>query len=250
MTNKSRTHGIWVLALLVAGASGCATRGYVRNQVETNRETLSADIENNRLEIEETQQGLNTLRVSANETHTAQEQALNETRTDLEATQNEVTATQSMAENAGRRADAANARGEALARMFDDRSRFEVRVSHEILFGFDSDQISEAHQQELEAISSLVASDPNTILVLEGRTDSSGESDYNAQLGERRVEAVRHYLVMELEVPVYRIHGFSYGEARPAYDNQDPQERARNRSVTALVYGPVTEVTEVAAIPE
>jgi OmpA-OmpF porin, OOP family len=99
-------------------------------------------------------------------------------------------------------------------------------------------------------VSDRLKQDPDAILVLEGRTDSTGDPLYNEQLGQRRVDAAKNYLVLEMGVPVYRIHGFSYGEARPEYDNEVPDDRQKNRSVKLLILTPNSPATTVAALPE
>jgi len=99
-------------------------------------------------------------------------------------------------------------------------------------------------------VSELLRSDPDAILVLEGRTDATGDPAFNERLGKARVDAARTYLVMEMGVPIYRIHGFSYGEARPEYDNEIKEERQKNRSVKLLVLTPSTESAIASSLPE
>src|SRR5690606_16097416 len=103
---------------------------------------------------------------------------------------------------------------------------------------FDSAALDDAGIEVLAQVEQRLGEDPNAVVVLEGRTDSVGEEDYNVRLGERRVEAVRRYLAVELGVPVYRIHGISYGEAAPLADNANLEERARNRSVSVVILAP------------
>ena len=82
---------------------------------------------------------------------------------------------------------------------------------------------------------------PNAIVVLEGRTDSTGDSEYNIRLGERRVEAVRRYLTVDKEIPVYRIHEVSFGAAKPIASNDSRDGREKNRAVTVSVLLPTAD---------
>jgi OmpA-OmpF porin, OOP family len=247
MPNNNQMLNLWILGFAIVSTSGCASRGYVRNQVETRAAMLSTAIDENRVDLETTQQGLSNLGVRAEEAHRSQQEAMRETERSIQAVRSETGLANQLAAEAQRATDEVESRVTDLAALFADRSRFQVRVSHDILFGFDSAAIGEQHHQELEAISALLASDPDALLLLEGRTDSLGDSEYNRRLGERRVEAATQYLVMELGVPTYRIHGFSYGEARPAHDNADMTNRFRNRAVTAVVLGPPIEATFTAS---
>jgi outer membrane protein OmpA-like peptidoglycan-associated protein len=154
-----------------------------------------------------------------------------------------------VAESAGRQADSADDRTLTLARMFADRSRYVVEDSREIYFTFASSAIAPEHSEALQAVSDMLDSNPDAILVLEGRTDATGDPAFNEQLGQKRADATRNYLVMEMGVPIYKVHSFSFGEARPDYDNGVVEERQKNRSVKLLILGPDPQ-TAVASLPE
>ena len=79
---------------------------------------------------------------------------------------------------------------------------------------------------------------PDAILVLEGRTDSTGNDSYNVRLGERRLETVIRYLVVDQGVPIHRLHKMSFGEARPVAPNNSREGRAQNRSVVIQLLEP------------
>jgi outer membrane protein OmpA-like peptidoglycan-associated protein len=80
-------------------------------------------------------------------------------------------------------------------------------------------------------------------VVLEGRTDSIGNKDYNVKLGERRIEAVRRYLAVEKSVPVYKIHEISFGAEKPIAENKTRDGREKNRAVMITVMVPKIEGT-------
>jgi outer membrane protein OmpA-like peptidoglycan-associated protein len=237
-----------VLTVLFLG-SGCASRGFVRNEVGVSSESLSASIDENREGIDRTQQDLAALETATREADA--EQAAETARVEnLVATASEeVEEVRQIAVEAGGTAGSADERSLTLARMFRDRGLFSIEESREIFFGFASAAIDSDHSATLEEVSGMLRSDPDAILVLEGRTDATGDPAFNERLGRERVEAARTYLVMEMGVPVYRIHGFSYGEARPEYDNEVAEERQKNRSVRLLVLSPTPD-TSVASLPE
>lgn len=68
-----------------------------------------------------------------------------------------------------------------------------------------------------------------------------GSKDYNVKLGERRIDAVRHYLAVEMGVPVYRIHDISFGAEKPIAENTTRDGREKNRVVTMTILVPKTE---------
>ena len=69
---------------------------------------------------------------------------------------------------------------------------------------------------------------------LSGHTDSIGSDKYNLGLSERRVTAVREYVVKK-GVDGSRITGQGFGESKPIADNKTKEGRAKNRRVEVKV---------------
>ena len=69
---------------------------------------------------------------------------------------------------------------------------------------------------------------------LSGHTDSVGTEAYNQRLSERRVNAVRDYVVKK-NVDSSRISGQGFGESKPIADNKTKEGRAKNRRVEIKV---------------
>src|SRR6185503_11123864 len=92
--------------------------------------------------------------------------------------------------------------------------------------------------EELDEIAQTLTQNPDAIVVLEGRTDATGNKDYNVKLGERRVDAVRRYLAVDKGVPVYKIHEVSFGSEKPIAENKTRDGREKNRAVTMTVLLP------------
>ena len=241
-----------MLTVLVVG-SGCASRGYVRTQVGESADVLQASVHDNTEQIEMSSQDLNQLETETLEANRVQNDEIANTQNMIETTGNElateVEQVRTMATAARNTATGADERSRNLSRMFEDRGRLAVADTREIYFGFSSSTIAPEHAEALQAVGDTLRSDPNTILLLEGRTDSTGDPVFNTNLAQGRVNAAMNYLVLELGVPIHRIYGFSYGEARPDYDNDVREERGKNRSVKLVVLGPGTE-TSIAALPE
>lgn len=72
------------------------------------------------------------------------------------------------------------------------------------------------------------------VLRLYGHTDSVGTPEYNQSLGERRATAVKKYLTAK-GIKAEQIEITSYGESKPAADNDTDKGRALNRRVEVLV---------------
>jgi OOP family OmpA-OmpF porin len=68
-------------------------------------------------------------------------------------------------------------------------------------------------------------------VAIEGHADSTGPDAYNQKLSERRAKAVMAYLVNTVGIDPSRLTAVGYGESRPAYPNDTPENQAKNRRV-------------------
>ena len=71
---------------------------------------------------------------------------------------------------------------------------------------------------------------PDVIIEVRGHTDSSGPSEANRELSQRRAQSVRDSLI-QLGISASRISAIGYGEDYPIASNSDREGRARNRRV-------------------
>lgn len=65
---------------------------------------------------------------------------------------------------------------------------------------------------------------------LEGHCDEAGTDEYNLQLGWKRADAVRDYLI-KAGIDASRLSRVSYGKTRPAFLGRDLASHAKNRRV-------------------
>lgn len=71
---------------------------------------------------------------------------------------------------------------------------------------------------------------------LNGHTCSLGTKHYNMDLGRRRADAVKHYLISK-GIPQNRISTQSFGEENPKFTNMTDSGRSLNRRVEILLHG-------------
>jgi len=80
-------------------------------------------------------------------------------------------------------------------------------------FGYDAADLREQDKPALDEFSDVVKQyDPNVVVTVEGFTDPAGDPAYNKQLGLRRANSVRAYLVEEGGLHPERVRAVSYGE--------------------------------------
>lgn len=136
------------------------------------------------------------------------------------------------ADEAYGKADAAFTRAEEvdgrLTRLWGNRhARQPVETLH-VQFAFDRWDLNDTAQTALLSLVRELRENPKLIVDLEGYTDSVGPREYNVQLSQRRVEAVRRYLV-ENGVELPRIQWIGLGQLP---DRGQPEEQQKNRRVT------------------
>lgn len=76
---------------------------------------------------------------------------------------------------------------------------------------------------------------PDAVITVEGHTDSFGSDELNLELSQRRADAVRSFLLSQMELAPYRISAMGYGEARPIASNDTADGRARNRRIDLVI---------------
>jgi OOP family OmpA-OmpF porin len=76
----------------------------------------------------------------------------------------------------------------------------------------------------------------NTIVDIEGNTDSTGSRAYNVELSRQRANAVRDYLVQKYGFPAARLKTAGNGPDKPIDSNATAEGREKNRRTDIKVY--------------
>jgi len=118
-----------------------------------------------------------------------------------------VAAAQGRADEAAKKAEGVNDR---LTRLWTNRFNQKQADSLEIYFSPDSIELTDAAQTALLAVVREMEAHPTLTVELGGYTDPRGALDYNYGLSQRRVDAVRRFL-MDKGVQLARIQSASLG---------------------------------------
>lgn len=111
----------------------------------------------------------------------------------------------------------------------------DVSVQLHVKFGTGSAEVISNSYDEINKLAQFLKEYPQTKVVIEGHSDSSGAAEYNRKLSQRRAAAVARILVEQFIVDPNRVSAIGYGEDRPLVPNDSPENRAKNRRVTAVV---------------
>ncbi len=109
-----------------------------------------------------------------------------------------------------------------------------LTLKGDVTFSVDSDVVLPGLYNELDRIAQILVRYPQTTIVVEGHTDSTGSDTYNQALSERRAWSVQR-LLTERGVDPSRITAIGYGESRPVATNDTPEGRQMNRRVEIRV---------------
>ena len=70
---------------------------------------------------------------------------------------------------------------------------------------------------------------------IEGHSDSSGGTEVNLRLTQRRADAFMKYLAEKCDVPLERLTAIGLGEDHPIADNNSQVGRNRNRRIDTIL---------------
>ena len=209
MNEILRPHrGAVALAVLVATGVGCATSGDVDEAVDDATQDLRTEMDERDQELEER---LTTRMDGMEEQFETRLQELEQSLEDL--------------------------RGEFDVTV--ERLEGAIRFNAPVHFGFDEDGLREEDLPLLDRFAEVVGGYyEDAIITVEGFTDPAGPVAYNQELGQRRAESVKEYLV-DAGLSEDRLRAVSYGEDEErqiAPGVQGPgEEGLENRRATMVI---------------
>jgi len=222
--------------LLLSGSfllSGCATKNYVRENVDPLQNKL------NEVAQQVTQQGTE----------------LQQTKQDVEKNSTAISATDEKATAADQRAtDALNGVSQnqqeinQLRKVVADIDDYKVIDQTTVLFPINSARLHDEDKHHLDHLVSNTNSLKRYFLAIAGYTDQTGSAAYNIALSKRRADAVVLYLAGQQNVPFYQMRTIGFGEEQLVDDGISPEARAMSRRVEVRIYS-ADESKRAAASP-
>ena len=97
-----------------------------------------------------------------------------------------------------------------------------------ILFDIDRAELQPAAKENLRQLAAILQKYPDTNILIEGHTDSTGSEEHNLVLSRARAQAVANFLA-GLGVDATRFTIMGYGESQPIADNGTVEGRRLNR---------------------
>lgn len=228
-------YGLVITMVLAIGASGCATKKFVRNNVDPLSQrvnTLESQNEQQASDIEE----LDTEVSRANERALTADQNASEAGAAAQAADTRAQQAYDSASNATSLARQGLSGLDAMGNRIDSLSDYTLVLQKSVLFNLESSQLTDDARSALDEAASAVVSDAPCVVEILGFTDTTGNAAYNLALSERRAKEVMRYLAAEHQIPLRQIQMLGLGSEDPAADNSTRAGREQNRRVEVKVY--------------
>jgi outer membrane protein OmpA-like peptidoglycan-associated protein len=211
------------ILLLVGGLvlGGCATKKYVAQTVDPVK-----------AKVDQVADQTNKQGATLDETR----KELEKDETQLSATTEKASSADTRASDALSRADAAKRAASELRQTIANLDDYKVAGQGTVNFKFNSDKLTDDAKHELDQLVAQNGTLKRYLIAVEGFTDRIGSDDYNIGLSRRRADRVVQYLVMQHNVPLYRIHLVGLGKAKPVDEGKTRDARAKNRRVEVTIF--------------
>jgi outer membrane protein OmpA-like peptidoglycan-associated protein len=105
-----------------------------------------------------------------------------------------------------------------------------------IYFDPNSAKMSMDSRQVVDEIGNQMRAYENTVIDIEGNTDSTGSRPYNVQLSRQRADAVKGYLMDKYGFPAARLRTAGNGPDKPIDSNATAEGREKNRRTDIKLY--------------
>jgi len=105
-----------------------------------------------------------------------------------------------------------------------------------IYFDTGSASISVDSRAVVDEIGGFMRAYENTIVDIDGNSDSTGARDMNVSLSRERAESVKSYLMKKFGFPPVRMRTAGNGPDKPIDSNDTPEGREKNRRTDIKVY--------------
>jgi OOP family OmpA-OmpF porin len=212
------------LALALFFETGCATKKYVKQQIDPvsgRVDELTEVSKRNENAIKDVdsraQAGIQSVQAKASE---VDQKALAADQKALEA--------QNMAKNADSKIVSVETN---LNQKISNIDTYKPVENASVRFKFNHSDLTDEAKATLDQLAAKVQGSKGYVLEIQGFTDNKGTESYNLSLSQKRSESVVRYLAEQHQVPLFRMFILGLGEARQVEDNKTKEGREANRRV-------------------
>lgn len=219
------------IGAVMLGTVGCATKKFVRQDVQNSVQPLQAGLSKANQNISDNADQIRDV------DHRAE--------TGISNAQSSADQASKSAQQADQHAQAANQlaqQGVTQATQAQDTANnldnYKAAQHQTVLFAFDKSTLTTEDKQTLDQLAESVKPMKHYVIQVQGYTDSTGPKTLNLALSQKRADAVVRYLSLNGNIPLVKIYNMGYGEAAPAQSNHTRAGRKANRRVDVTVMVP------------
>lgn len=117
-----------------------------------------------------------------------------------------------------------------------------LEINLDILFDTAKSDIKPEYLPQVQKLADAMKQYANTVVHIEGHTDSQGSDALNQKLSQSRADSVKAALITKFGIAANRVTATGHGESKPIADNTTADGRAQNRRVVGSVSVNYTEV--------
>jgi len=111
-----------------------------------------------------------------------------------------------------------------------------VAITLDIQFESNKATVKPEFFHHIQKAAQFMKTYPYSKAQIEAHTDSSGNSNYNLKLSQKRAENVCQYMIDNFQISPDRLVAIGYGESQPIADNKTLEGRKKNRRATAVIH--------------
>jgi OmpA-OmpF porin, OOP family len=206
--------------LAVVGATGCATKNYVRTQTQPL--------------VEHTDQLDSQTAANNQQIHDVNDRAQAGVKQAQGAADSAAQNAQNASKAAGDADMAANDavhRADSMDSVVKGLDSYKPVANVSVTFGFDKSILTKDDRDQLDTFAAQLGTAKSYILEVTGGTDSTGPAQYNYDLSQRRADAVVQYLAAKYGIAPHRFYLIGIGKDQAVASNTTAEGRKQNRRV-------------------
>jgi OOP family OmpA-OmpF porin len=212
------------LLLTLLFESGCATKKYVKQQVDPlsgRVDELSEVSKGNENAIKDVdsraQAGIQTVQAKTNEVDQKAIAATQKAEEGQQLAQNNQTKIVSVENN--------------FNQKLSNLDSYKSVDTSGINFNLNSAELNDEAKATLDQLASKIKDSKGYVLEIEGFTDKTGNDSHNLGLSQGRSESVVRYLSQQHQIPLFRMFILGLGSSKEVENNKTRKGRAANRRV-------------------
>lgn len=102
-------------------------------------------------------------------------------------------------------------------------------------FASGSPNLDAGNEALLDKLAAVIAIWPDSMLVVEGHTDSRGSDRINKLLSEQRAQTVANFIISNMQIGAHRLDVIGHGSNKPIANNETAAGREQNRRIDLVI---------------